>query len=178
MSYVKWGIVGVAAVAGISIFSYVYKTYNSFIKLKLDVERQASHIQAHLKKKFDLIPALAEVVKGYTKHEKNLLTDVTKLRSQWGAAKNLNEQVKTANMLESALSKLLIVQERYPKIKADKSFSHIQKNISRVEKELLRERKLYNRRVSFYNQKVQEFPSNIMAKIFRFGEREFFSIEE
>ena len=121
---------------------------------------------------------MTEVVKGYSKHEKGLLTDVTKLRSQWGAAKNLDEKMKTGNMLESALSKLLIVHERYPQIKADRSFNNIQKSIGYVEKELLHERKVYNKRVSWLNQKIQEFPSNIIAKIFRFEEKEFFSMEE
>ena len=178
MDYIKLGIIGAIAVVVIWILSYIYKTYNLFIKLRMNVERQASHIQAHLKKKFDLIPALTEVVKGYAKHEKGLLTDVTKLRSKWGAAKNLNEKMKTANMLESALSKLLIVHERYPQIKADRSFNNIQKSISHVERELLHERKVYNKRVSWYNQRIQEFPSNIIAKLFRFEEREFFSMEK
>ena len=172
-----WTIFGIVAILVVILLSYLLKTYNSLIKLRLDVDRQASHIQAHLKKKFDLIPSLTQVVKGYAKHEKGLLTEVTKLRSQWGASKNINEKMKTANMLESALSKLIIVHERYPKIKADRSFGRIQKSIGYVEKELLRERKLFNRRVSHFNQKIQQFPSNIVAKLFGFDERNFFTIE-
>jgi LemA protein len=175
MSYII--LIGIGVVA-IGLFSYTYKTYNAFIKLKLDVERQLSHIQAHLKKKFDLIPGLAEVVKGYSKHEKGTFEEVTKLRSQWGAAKDLDAKIKTSNMLESALSKLLIVQEQYPKLKADRSFLKIQKSIEYVEKELLRERKLYNKRVSWYNMQVQQFPSNIIALLFGFKNKEFFAIEE
>ena len=91
---------------------YLWMTYNKFVNLSILVERQASHLQAHLKKKFDLIPALTDVVKGYSSHEKGLLTEVTRLRSQWGAAGNINEKMKTSNMLESALSKLMIVHER------------------------------------------------------------------
>ena len=80
-------------------------------------------------------------------------------------------------MLESALSKLLIVHERYPQIKADRSFNNIQKSIGYVERELLHERKVYNKRVSYFNQKVQQFPSNILAKMFGFKEKQFFSME-
>ena len=156
---------------------YLWMTYNKFVNLSILVERQASHLQAHLKKKFDLIPALTDVVKGYSSHEKGLLTEVTRLRSQWGAAGNINEKMKTSNMLESALSKLMIVHERYPQIKADRSFNNIQKNIGYVERELLHERKVYNKRVSYFNQKVQQFPSNILAKVFGFKEKQFFSIE-
>ena len=178
MKYLSYIIISVITIIVVWILTYLYKTYNLFVKLRIDVERQAAHIQAHLKKKFDLIPALTEIVKGYTKHEKGLLTEVTRLRSQWGSAKNLDDKMRTANMLESALSKLLIVYERYPKIKADRSFNNIMKSIGYIEKELLHERKVYNKRVSRYNQKIQEFPSNIVAKLFKFKEKEFFSMEK
>ncbi len=177
MNYIGYTLIGAFVVVIIWAFVYLYKTYNHFVKLKLDAERQASHIQAHLKKKFDLIPALTEVVKGYSNHEKGLLTEVTRLRSQWGATSDINQKMKTSNMLESALSKLLIVHEKYPRIKADRSFNDIQKSIGYVERELLHERKVYNKRVSWYNQKIQEFPSNIIAKWFRFEEKQFFSME-
>lgn len=156
---------------------YLWMTYNKFVNLGILVERQASHLQAHLKKKFDLIPALTDIVKGYSSHEKGLLIEVTRLRSQWGAAGDIKEKMKTSNILESALSKLLIVHEKYPQIKADRSFNNIQKSISYVERELLHERKVYNKRVSYFNQKVQQFPSNILAKIFGFKEKQFFSME-
>lgn len=177
MNYIGYAIIGVVVIVALWLFMYAYKTYNNFIKLRIDTERQASHIQAHLKKKFDLIPALTEVVKGYSNHEKGLLTEVTKLRSQWGSASDIKEKMKTSNMLESALSKLLIVHERYPQIKADRSFNNIQKSIGYVERELLHERKVYNKRVSWYNQKIQEFPSNIIAKMFKFEEKQFFAME-
>jgi LemA protein len=166
--------IGIPTVVVLVGGSYVYKTYNRLINLRIDVERQTSHVQVHLKKKFDLIPALAEVVKGYASHEKDTFEEVTRLRSQWGKATNSDEKMQTANILEGALSKLLVVQERYPKLKADKSFQNIQKSIGWVERELVRERKLYNRRVSSYNVKLQEFPSNIIGKIFGFKEKEFF----
>ncbi len=177
MNYMGYIFIGAFVVVIIWAFVYLYKTYNQFVKLKLDAERQASHIQAHLKKKFDLIPALTEVVKGYSNHEKGLLTEVTRLRSQWGATSDINQKMKTSNMLESALSKLLVVHEKYPRIKADRSFNDIQKSIGYVERELLHERKVYNKRVSWYNQKIQEFPSNIIAKWFKFEEKQFFSME-
>jgi len=170
--------IGIPSLIAIYFISYLYKTYNLLVNLKINTERQTAHIQAHLKKKFDLIPALSEIVKGYASHEKGTFEEVTKLRSQWGNAKSSEEKIKTANMLEGALSKLLVVQERYPKLKADRSFQNIMKSIGHVERELLKERKLYNRRVSFYNVKLQEFPSNIVAKMFGFREKEFYNKEE
>ncbi|MFH0752130.1 MAG: LemA family protein, partial [archaeon] len=164
-----------SAIVVITAGSYVYKTYNRLVNLRMDVERQTGHLQAHLKKKFDLIPALVEIVKGYATHEKGLLEEVTRLRSQWGASKTFDTKMKNANMLESALSKLMIVHERYPKIKADKGFMNIQGSIGHVERELLHERKVYNKRISYYRVKVKEFPSNIIAKMFGFNDLPFFS---
>jgi len=178
MNYIIIGIFAVIIIIILYIFNYVYRTYNYLINLRMNADRQASHLQAHLKKKFDMIPALIEIVKGYTKHEKSTLEEVIRLRSQWGAAKNITVKTKTGNMLESALSKLMVVHERYPDLKADRSFMNIQNGIWHVEKELLNERKVYNKRVSFYNVKLQEFPSNIIAKMFGFEEKPFFSMEE
>tara|TARA_Y100000310_G_scaffold170651_1_gene170818 strand:+ start:517 stop:1062 length:546 start_codon:yes stop_codon:yes gene_type:complete len=169
--------IGIPSLVVLVSARYTYKMYNLLVNLRMNVERQTSHVQVHLKKKFDLIPALSEIVKGYAKHEKGTFEEVTKLRSQWGKATNADEKVQTANMLEGALSKLLVVQERYPKLKADKSFQNIQKSIGWVERELVRERKLYNRRVSSFNVKLQEFPSNVIAKIFGFKEKTFFNRE-
>lgn len=166
-----------AGVVALITTNYVYKTYNKLVNLRMNVERQSSNVEVHLKKKFDMIPALLDIVKGYAKHEKGTFGEVTKLRSQWGASKSTNDKIKNANMLESALSKLLVVQEQYPKLKADRSFINIQKSIGYVERELVHERKVYNKRVSWYNVKQEEFPSNLVANIFKFQKRDFFSIE-
>ncbi len=176
----NWSLIlgiGIPTIIILSFGRYIYRTYNELTYFQIQTEKQASNVEVHLKKKFDLIPALAEVVKGYAKHESSTFTDITKLRSQWGASKNIDEKIKTGNMLESMLSKLLVVQERYPQLKADKSFQNIQKSIGYVEKELTHERKLYNQRVKRYNVRLRLFPRNIIAKIFGFKEREFFSKE-
>lgn len=174
----NWTLTLSVGIPIVVILIYVYTTYNRLINLRMDVDRQTSHVQVHLKKKFDLIPALADIVKGYASHEKGTFEEVTRLRSQWGASKNAEEKMKTANQIEGMLSKLLVVQERYPQLKADRSFQNIMKSIGWVERELVKERKLYNRRVSSYNVKQQEFPSNIVAKLFGFKEKEFFGKPE
>ena len=87
-------------------------------------------------------------------------------------------KIKTANMLESALSKLLVVQERYPQLKANRNFQSIQRSIGSVESQILNERKYYNEVVRRYNVRVKLFPRNVIAKMFGFGEREFFSNEQ
>jgi LemA protein len=167
----------IVAIVAISVIGYTIKTYNSLVHLRIDVDRQASHVEVHLKKKFDLIPALAELVKGYKIHEENVLTKVTGLRSQWGAAKTTDQKVKMGNQIESALARLLVVSERYPKLKADRRFQNLERSIYHVEKELVHERKVYNKRVSWYNLKLQEFPSNIFGRMLGFKEKPFFHRE-
>ena len=165
---------------GIIVFGlvvYIWRAYNDLIIARLNAEGQTAHVEVYLKKQFDMIPAIVEAVKGYAQHEKGTLEEVTKLRSQWGQSKTPEEKIKTANMLESALSKLLIIQERYPRLKADRSFMNLQHNIIYVERELVHERKVYNKRVSWYNGRVQLFPKNIIAKLFGFKEKPFFSID-
>lgn len=117
-------------------------------------------------------------VEGYAKHEKRTLEEVVRLRSQWGQSKGQDERIKNANMLEAALSKLLIIQERYPELKANKSFIMLQNNLKQIENELVHERKVYNKRVSLYNVKLQEFPSILVANLFGFREKEFFLAKE
>jgi len=159
------------------VVRYTYKTYNLLIYHKLQVDKQASNIDVHLKKRFDLIPQLVQIVKGYTKHEKSTFKEVTELRSQWAASRSSNTKMKTANMLEAALSKLLVIQEQYPKLKANKSFLSIQKSLSKVESELVHERKMYNQKVKEFNINLQLFPKNIVGKVFRFKQKPFFSFE-
>lgn len=162
---------------GISI-RFIWKSYNELTWHQIKVDKIAGNLDAVLKKKFDMIPALLEIVKGYAKHESSTFTDVVKLRSQWGETKNINQKIKTANMLESALSKLLIIQERYPQLKANRNFQSIQRSINSVESQILHERKYYNEVVRRYNVRVRLFPKNMIAKMFRFTEKEFFSNEQ
>ena len=170
--------IGILAIAVLLLIRFIWRTYNELTWHLVKVDKIAGNLDAVLKKKFDMIPALLEVVKGYAKHESSTFTEVTKLRSQWGEAKNINEKIKTANMLESALSKLLIVQERYPQLKANRNFQSIQRSIGSVEAQILNERKYYNEVVRRYNVRVKLFPRNVIAKMFGFGEREFFSNEQ
>ncbi len=171
-------IIGIPIIIIILIIRFIYRTYNELTYFQVKVEKIASNLEAVLKKKYDMIPALIDIVKGYAKHESSTLTEVTRLRSQWGASKTLDEKIKTATMLESALSRLLIVNEKYPNLKANRSFQSIMKSISFTEREILNERKYYNEVVRRYNVRVRLFPRNTVAKMFGFKEKPFFSAEE
>ena len=167
----------IPSVLVILVIRYLYRTYNELTYYLLKVEKKSSDIEAFLKKKFDLIPALADVVRGYAKHEKDTFKEITDLRSKWGKTLNFAKKIKTANQIDSILSRLLVIQERYPKLKADKRFKEIMKSLREVENELVKERKKYNEYVRKYNVRVKLFPKNIIATIFKFKERPFYSRE-
>jgi LemA protein len=165
------------AVIMIAIISWVVRVYNFLIYNRVKVDERWSHIEVALKRKYDTIPALAESVKGYTKHESDTLKEVTGLRSQWGKAQSVNEKVNLSNALEGVLGKLMVVVERYPQLKADRNFKDYQGEIKKVERDIKHERKEYNRRVSKYNRRISYFPNNVIALAFGFRPREFFSME-
>ncbi len=174
LTILEWGI---PAVLLLIIVRYTYKTYNELTYHGIKVEKIVGNLDAVLKKRYDLIPALVEVVKGYAKHESSVFIEVSKLRGQWNASKNVNDRIRTANQIESALSKILSIKENYPHLKADRIFQNIQKSIYHTEREILNERKYYNEVVRRYNLRLRLFPRNLIAKIFGFQEKPFFSHE-
>jgi LemA protein len=176
----NWWLIGglvVSAVIVIAIIRWIVKTYNFLLYNRVKVDERWGHIEVALKRKYDTIPALAESVKGYTKHESGTLKEVTSLRSQWGKAQSVNDKVNISNALEGVLGKLMVVMEKYPQLKADRNFKDYQSEIKQVERDIKHERKEYNRRVSKYNRRIGYFPNNMIAVAFGFKPREFFSME-
>jgi len=178
METITIGILTGATIVVIGVGIWLKRKYNELVWNLEKVNKITGNLDAVLKNKFDLIPSLIDVVKGYVKHESSTFTEVTRLRSQWGEAKNPADKIKSANQLESALSKLLVVQERYPQLKANRSFQNIMKSINYAEGKVLKERMYYNEVVRRYNIRTKLFPINIVAKLFGFKEREYFSIEK
>ncbi len=177
----NWWLIGTLFAIGIvaiNLISWIIRVYNYLLYNKVKVDEKWSNIEVALRRKYDAIPALTESVKGYTKHEAGTLKEVTSLRSQWGKAKRINEKVNLSNALESVLGRLMVVVEKYPKLKADRNFKDLRSEIKRVERDLKHERKEYNRRVSKYNRRIGYFPNNIIARVFGFNKREFFSLEK
>ena len=176
MNYFLLGGVGLLSILIILIANWLIKTYNFFVYNRIKVDEKWAQIEVALKKKYDMVPAIADTVKGYVKHEKGTLSEVTELRSQWGKAKNIPEKLSLSNALDAALGKLMAVIEKYPQLKADRHFLDLQRQIRRVENEIGHYRKDYNRRVSKYNRRIEFFPNNLVAKKFGFEKRAFYSI--
>ena len=157
---------------------YFLLTYNSFVKLKNQVKEAFSTMDVYLKKRWDLIPNLIEVVKGYAKHEKNTLEEVTKLRSKSYESMSTKEKINTNEAIVTELSKIIALKEAYPELKSNENFLDLQKELKQVENEIEKSRKYYNGAVRLYNNKVEMFPSKIIANILGYTTEKMFEIDD
>ncbi len=152
--------------------------YNSFIRLKNQVENAWAQIDVQLKRRNDLIPNLIETVKGYAKHEKQVFNDVTKARTEVMKAPNPKKKAEASNMLEGTLKSLFAVSENYPDLKANENFLQLQEELSGTENKIAYSRQHYNDMVMRFNTKLESFPANIIGNLFNFQQKELFETEE
>ena len=173
--YLVWIILGIIVI-------WAWTAYNSLATREQGIKQQWGQVEVVYQRRIDLIPNLVEVVKSYANFEKSTLTEITQMRSQVGQAtsdyKNPNstidQKVKAVNQMESALSRLLVVVERYPDLKAGEQFLALQTELAGTENRVSTERRKYNEAVGVFNNAVVRFPSNLMAKIFGYSEKAFF----
>ena len=148
--------------------------YNGFVQQEENVNKSWANVETVLQRRYDLIPNLVNTVKGFATHEKELLTEVTRLRSQWGAAKasgDTAQSVKTAGMLEGALGRLMVVVEKYPDLKANQNFLALQEELAGTENRISVERRRYNESVASYNSTIRSFPGNMLANMTGFEKK-------
>ena len=177
MSNVKRNLIIVGVVIVIVIFSLysLFKgSYNKFVSMDEAVKSSWAQVENQLQRRFDLIPNLVETVKGYAKQEKDVLVEVTNARAKVGGAGNVPDKIAANNQLSGALSRLLIVVERYPDLKSNQNFMHLQDELAGTENRVAVERRRYNEVVQTYNVAVRSFPGNIVAGIFGFAKAPFF----
>ena len=151
--------------------------YNSLVKLRLKVRNSWSQIDVQLQRRFDLIPNLIETVKGYMKHEADVLSKVSELRSSWANATSVGQKAQLDNQLSETLKTIMAVSENYPDLKASQNFSQLQQELQNTENKISFSRQFYNDSVTLYNTKLEVVPSNIIASIFGFKPEEFFKAE-
>jgi len=168
--YIVLGIVGL-----IVLIFIVY--YNKFIRFRNKVKNAWSDIDVQLKRRYNLIPALLETVKGYAAYERSVLEEVTKTRSQFPQTTNPADQAKTENQLTGALKGLFAVVENYPDLLANRNFMKLQDSLIEVEENLQMARRYYNAIVRDNNTAVESFPGLIIAKMSGFKAFEFFEID-
>ena len=165
-----WLIIVIVAV----VLLLIVYIYNSLIKLRVRVKNAWAQIDVQLKRRADLIPNLVNAVKGYMKHEKGVLTEVTKARTALMQAGGVKDKAKAENMLEGALKSLFAVAENYPDLKASQNFMQLQEELSGTESKIAYARQHYNDVVMAFNNKIQTFPNNAFAKMLSFKEEESF----
>ena len=161
------------ALATISIF-------NGLVRLRNAVKNAWSQIDVQLKRRHDLIPNLVETAKGYMKHERDTLENITKARNlaSQASGSGVGEQAKAEGGLSQALSSFFVVVENYPDLKANQNFLALQEELTSTENKIGFARQAYNDQAMVLNNKIQMFPSNIVAGMFSFKAAEFFEIEE
>ncbi len=152
--------------------------YNSLITLRNRCDNAWSQVDVQLRRRFDLIPNLVETVKGYAKHESGVFERVTQARTAAMGATTPKEAGQAENVLTGALKSLFAVAEAYPDLKANQNFLMLQEELAGTESKIAYARQFYNDVVMKFNMKQQVFPSNIIANMFAFKEKEYFEIGE
>ncbi len=169
-----WVILGIIALL-VLIFIGIY---NGLVRLRNQMKNAWSQIDVQLKRRYDLIPNLVETVKGYAAHERETLEAVIKARNvaQAASSAGVGERAKAEGELGAALSRLLVVVERYPELKANQNFLALQEELTGTENRIGFSRQFYNDSVLKYNNQTQMFPSNIIAGMAGFKPGEFFEV--
>ena len=152
--------------------------FNRLVALRNRVDNGWSQIDVQLRRRYDLIPNLVEVVKGYAAHERELFEHVAEARSQAVGAQGVEQQAQAENVITAGLRQLFAVAENYPDLKANQNFLALQEEITGTESKIAYARQFYNDEVAKLNTKIQQFPTSVIAGMFRFTPRPFFNVEE
>jgi LemA protein len=168
----------VIIVAVVLIILFIWSTYNSLATGKVRISEASSGIDVQLKRRIDLVPNLVSTVKGYAKHESELLEKVTKARTSLMNAKGIAEKAQSDNMLSEALKSLIAVSESYPNLKASENFLELQEELSDIEAKIAYARQFFNTNVSGYNSILVNFPGSVVGNMFGFKQEEFFAATE
>ncbi|TQR19958.1 LemA family protein [Psychrobacillus vulpis] len=162
----------------IAVFAAILiPSYNGFVDGEENVNKAYAQVENQLQRRLDLIPNLVNTVKGFASHEKEVLSNIADARSKLAGAGTPEEQAAANDELSGALSRLLVVVENYPDLKADANFRQLMDELAGTENRLSVARQDYNTVVSDYNKKVKRMPGSIVASIFGFDEKEYFKAD-
>lgn len=169
-----WILIGIIAI----LIIFVWSLYNGLVRVRNQTRNAWAQIDVQLKRRADLIPNLVKTVKGYAKHEKSVLSDVTNARSQLMQAEGASKKAEADNMLSDTLKSLFAVAEAYPDLKANQNFMQLQEELSSTENKVAYARQHYNDMVMKFNNKVEIFPNNVLAGMLNFTKQEQFQVSE
>jgi len=183
----KWIVIAVIVIVIIVIYSSFKGSYNNMVNYNESVENQWAQVENVYQRRADLIPNLVNTVKGYAAHEKQTLTEVISARAKATSVNIDPSNLTMASMqqfqqaqagLSSALSKLMVVVEKYPDLKANQNFLELQAQLEGTENRIANERRKFNDATKIYNVFIKKFPENIYASIFSFEEKPYFKAQE
>ncbi len=164
-------------VVAVVIIAFLIAMYNGLVQLRVRADGSWSDIDVQLKRRHDLIPNLVETVKGYAAHEKSTFEDIAKFRSMAMQASTPAEKGAAEGQLTMALKSLFAVAENYPQLQASEQFTSLQGSLREVEDSIQNARRYYNAVVRDYNTKLLSFPTNILAGMFGFQQKQFFNVD-
>ena len=171
---ITWIIIAIVAVIAIVFFVY----YNKFIRLTHQIDNSLAQIDVQLRKRSDLIPNLLASVKGYMKHERGVIKEVTEARKALIGAKGVEDKMKAGNQLQSALKSIFAIAEGYPDLKANTNFLQMQQELSSIEDKVAYARQYYNDGIMSYNVITTVIPGVWFAKLYGFKKRDYLKIPE
>jgi LemA protein len=171
-------ILGITVLFMIILGGKLITGYNQVIAMEENVKGKWAQVENQLKRRYDLIPNLVETVKGYAKHEKEIFENIAQARTQYFQAQDFKGQIQGANRLEGALSRLLLLQERYPELKANQSFLRLQDSLEGTENRIAVERKRYNDAVQILNTYIRTFFGRLYALLAGVEPAEYYEIPE
>lgn len=183
----KWIVIGVIVVVGLILYSSFRSNYNSMVTMEETVEGQWAQVENVYQRRADLIPNLVNTVKGYASHERETLEGVVEARAKATSVnvdptnltpENLQQFEQAQQGLSSALSRLMVVVERYPDLKANQNFLELQTQLEGTENRIANERRLFIEMTRDYNTTIRRFPGNIYASVFGFDRKPTFEATE
>lgn len=158
------------------VFLWLVGSFNQLVRSRNRVKESWSDIDVQLKRRYDLIPNLVEAVKGYAAHEKDVFEKVIQARSAAMGAKGVSEKGQAENMLSGALKNLFALAEAYPTLRASENFSKLQDELTDTENKIQAARRFYNSNVLILNTQIEQFPTNVVASVFKFKRESFFEL--
>ena len=186
-SIIGLAIGGIVLITIIALVIWLISTYNTFVKMRNNVEEGFSTMDVYMKKRYDLIPNLVATVKGYASHESSTLENVIAARANATrisidpeklTEKSIEEFNKAQGELSSAIGRLLMITENYPDLKANQNFLELQAQLEGTENRISTERMKFNEAAKSYNTMIRQFPKNILASMFNFEKKGYFEAQK
>jgi LemA protein len=171
-------IIGILLLVGFSTFRWVINGYNNVIAMDENIKGKWAQVENQLKRRYDLIPNLIETVKGYAAHEEELFKHIADARTKYFQANSVKEKIQASNQLEGVLSRLLLLREAYPNLKANESFLKLQDSLEGTENRIAVERKRYNEAVQLLNTYRRTFFGRFFASLAGVSSAEYYEIPE